>query len=76
MPGACVGVNARSFSCKDTNAINDSESLARSGVRLEGLRREGGGGWGGKRRNSDRGVTGVEMGSAAVARGDPAVHLR
>ena len=53
-----MGVNARSFACKDTNAINDTESLARSGVRLrlEGLLREGGRGWGDKRRNGDGGA--------------------
>ena len=36
------GANARGCACEDTNWRTDLESLARSGVRLEGLRREGG----------------------------------
>jgi hypothetical protein len=53
MPVAYVGENARGCACEDTNWRTDLESLARSGVRLEEFRREGGVGWGGKRRNDD-----------------------
>ncbi len=71
-----MGVNARSFACKDTNAINESESLARSGVRLEGLRREGGGGWGGKRRNGDGGAHSGDRPLQPLPEEIRAVHLR